>query len=382
MFGRRFELFRLFGFPIRIDVSWILIVVLITWSLAEAVYPRMFDGLSTTIYWIMGFCAAIGLFASVLLHELGHALVARRYGLEMRGITLFIFGGVAEMDTEPPSANAELAVAVGGPIVSVILSAVFFGVWQLGELGRAPVAVQGITWHLGLLNAVVVGFNLIPAFPLDGGRVLRAGLWSWRRDLKWATKITARIGGTFGIVLIVLGIFLLLTGNLLGGIWWVLIGLFLRGAAQMSYQQVLMRRALEGEPVRRFMKQEPVTVGSDISVQRLVDDYFLTHHYKMFPVSDNGDLKGCVTTASVRDIPRDQWGDTDVGDVLQSCTDDNTISADADAMDAMSKMNRTGSSRLLVTEGDRLIGIISLKDLLGFLSRKVELDEPEENPFE
>lgn len=375
MFGRRIDLFNVFGFAIRIDLSWFIVAVLVAWSLATGLFPFYYQGLSPTTYWWMGIAGALGLFVSVVLHELSHALVARRYGLAMKGITLFIFGGVAEMEDEPPSPKAEFMVAIAGPIASTLIAIGLFGLHRVGQFSAWPVAVNGVIEYLAIINGVLVAFNLVPAFPLDGGRVLRSALWRWKDNLRWATRIAARLGSGFGIVLILLGVWSVLSGNFIGGMWWFLIGMFLRGAAQMSYQQLLIRQALEGEPVSRFMKSDPVTVPGRISIQELVDDYIYKHHFKMFPVTDNGTLRGCISTRQVKAVSREEWNSRRVGSLAEPCSPENTIRPETDAVKALARMNQSGASRLMVVDGDRLMGIIALKDLLNFLSLKIELEE-------
>lgn len=374
MFTKRFKLFNLLGFPIFVDLSWFVIVLLITWSLATNLFPHFYEGLPVATYWWMGLAGAIGLFVSILAHELGHAVVARQFDVPMRGITLFIFGGVAEMTKEPPSAKAEFFVAIAGPIVSVVIAVACYAAGAYGEAGlAAPIA--GVLWYLGMINGVVVAFNMIPAFPLDGGRVLRSILWQVKGSLRWATRITSGIGSGFGLLLILMGVISFIGGNFIGGMWQFLIGIFLRGAAQMSYQQVLIRHALEGEPVERFMHSDVITVPPAITVHQLVEDYVYRHHHKMFPVTDDGRLVGCVTTREVQQVPRGEWNQRTVGEIAKPCADENTIHRNADAMQALSNMSRNGASRLMVVENGHLEGILSLKDLLKFISLKVELEE-------
>jgi len=328
----------------------------------------------------MGAAGAVGLFVSILLHEFGHAIVARRYGMSMKGITLFIFGGVAEMDHEPPSAKIEFLVAIAGPIVSVLIAAACYGASIASGNLQVLTPATGVLWYLALINAVVVGFNLIPAFPLDGGRMLRSLLWHIKGSLKWATRITTTMGSVFGLILIALGAVNFIGGNFVGGIWQFLIGMFLRAAAQMSYQQVLMRRAFEGEPISRFMRTDVHTIAPETTVSDFVEDYIYKHHHKMYPVTQNGQLSGCVTLADVKRLPRDQWPQHHVDSLVHACSDANTVSPDADAMDVLSKMSRDKISRVMVVDDGQLRGIVSLKDLLEFLSLKVELEEEDGRP--
>ncbi len=375
MFGKRIRLFNLLGFEVRIDLSWIIIAVLITWSLADGLFPFLYPGLAQEVYWSMGVVGALGLFGSIIFHEFCHSLVARKFGMPMKGITLFIFGGVAEMGDEPPSAKAEFLMALAGPFSSIVLSVVFYLIYQAGLSGGWPDPANGVLRYLSWINALLAGFNLLPAFPLDGGRILRSILWGSKQDLQWATRVSSSIGAAFGIVLIFLGVFTVMRGNVIGGVWWFLIGMFLRGAAQMSYQQMMIRKSLEGEHVRRFMNPHPVTVPSNITIADLVEDYVYKYHYKMFPVLDDGRLVGCVTTRDIKEIPREKWATETVAEMAERCPPEAVIGPETDAVVALATMNRTGLSRLLVAEGGRLVGIITLKDLLAFLSEKVELEQ-------
>jgi len=375
MFGKRINLFKLLGFQVRIDLSWIIIAVLIAWSLSTGLFPFQFEGLSTQTYWIMGIVGAIGLFLSIIVHEFSHSLVARKYGMPMKGITLFIFGGMAEMSDEPPSPKAEFMMAAVGPVSSILIAGIFYAVYSAGVGAGIPKPVNGVLQYLAFINALLAAFNTIPAFPLDGGRVLRSILWGIKGNLRWATRISSWIGSGFGVLLIVLGVLNFFGGNFIGGMWWFVIGMFLYSAAKMSYQQLLTRRALEGESVRRFMKTDPVTVTPDMTVDRLVEDYVYVFHHKMYPVvSDSDKVDGCVTTRQIKEVPREEWSRKRVKDIEVPCSEDNTIAPDADAIKALSLMNRTGTSRLIVKEGDRLAGVVSLKDMLKFLSLRVELD--------
>jgi len=374
MFGKRFKLFKFLGFEVGIDLSWIIIAILIAWSLSTGYFPFQIQNLSIRIYWLMGIIGAVGLFFSIIAHEFCHSLVARKSGMPMKGITLFIFGGVAEMSDEPPSAGTEFLIAVVGPLSSLAIAAVFWGIYRMGITADWPQAVNGVVAYLSMINALLAVFNLIPAFPLDGGRILRSILWGWKGNLRWATRISSSIGVGFGILLILLGFIRILGGNFIGGMWLGLIGLFIHGAAKMSYQQLITRKALEGEPLKRFMQTDPVTVPDSLTVEKLVEDYIYRYHFKLFPVVDSNKLRGCITTKKVKEIPRDQWGKKTVGEVADPCSAENTIDPEADAVKALSAMRRNNASRLMVVKNDQLVGIIALKDMLEFLSLKVELD--------
>ena len=373
MFEKRIRLFKVFGFEVSVDPSWAIIAILVSWSLSMGLFPTQYAGLPVKMYWIMGTSAMLGLFLSIVFHELSHSIVARRVGTRIEGITLFMFGGVAEMGEESPRPLSEFLMAVAGPISSIILSAVFYAVaiWAL-----KPGPIAGVIRYLAMINAMLAIFNLLPAFPLDGGRILRSLLWAWKKDLRWATRLAARIGTGFGVFIIALGVFQFFTGNFLAGLWWFLIGTFLRRSALSSYEQLIVRQALEGEPAARFMNGDPVTVRPSVLVKDLVDDYVYKYHYKMFPVvEDSGQLVGCVTTKQVHDVPRREWDKKHVSEISQRCSEENVISPQTDAMKALSLMNRTGSSRLIVASGNKLVGILALKDLLKFLQLKIEMEE-------
>ena len=374
MFGKRIKLFKLLGFEVRIDFSWIIIAVLVVWSLSQGLFPSYYKDLPLRTYWFMGIVGTLGLFLSIVAHEFAHSLVARKNGMPMKGITLFIFGGVAEMGEEPPRAKAEFMMAIVGPLSSIVIAIVFYAIYRFG--GFLPEPVSGVLGYLAWINAILAGFNLLPAFPLDGGRVLRSILWGIKKDLNWATRISSHIGSGFGVLLIVLGVFSALRGNFIGGMWWFVLGIFLRGAARMSYQRLVTRRALEGESVRRFMNNDPVTVRPNLSLEELVEDYVYKYHFKLFPVVEDGNrLIGCITTKDVKGVPREEWGRKEVGEIAERCTSENTIDPETDSTEALSIMSRNGASRLMVVEGGRLVGVIALKDMLKFLSLKVELDD-------
>ncbi len=372
--GHRFTLFSLFGFKVRVDISLLFLALLVTWSLASAVFPRQLPGLDRATYWWMGIAGTIGLFFSLIFHELSHSLVARRYGRPIRGITLFLFGGVAEMSDEPPSAKAEFWMALAGPAASILLALSAWALSGLGAEAGLPEPVTAVVGYLALINAVLAVFNLVPAFPLDGGRVLRAALW-WRKgDIVAATRTAARAGSTFALVLMGLGVLQVVTGNFVGGIWFFLIGMFLRSAAQGSYMDILTRGMLAGAPVRRFMTRDPVTVPSGITLQALVEDYVYAHHHEQFPVVDGERLIGSVGVRQLKATPRESWPHRTVAETAEPSSDANTVDAETDAAKALSLMTRTGRSRLLVTERGRLVGILALKDLMALLSLKIELE--------
>ncbi len=375
MFGTRITLVRILGFDIRADVSWVFLALLITWSLAEGFFPFVYEGLTAATYWAMAVAGAAGLFVSLLFHEMAHSLVARRYGLPIGGITLFLFGGVAEMEEEPGDARTEFLMAIAGPIASVVLGAAFFAVALVAEAGGVPDHIAGVPRYLGLVNGLLAAFNMLPAFPLDGGRAFRALVWRWRGDLVSATRLATRIGEGFGFLLIALGVLQAINGNFVGGMWWFLIGLFLRGNASAAFRRLRDRQALEGRTARSFMTADPVTVPPDITLTELVEDYLYRYHHELFPVVQDSRLLGCIGTRQVREVPPERRDYSRVRDVMAGCGDDTTVAAETPAETVLERMQRGGSARLMVTEGSRLVGVVTLRDLLDYLSVRSQLEK-------
>lgn len=374
MFGKSLTLFEILGFKIKINVSWLFLALLIAWSLAKGFFPELYEGLPPATYWWMALAGLIGLFFSIVFHELAHSLVARRYGLPMTGITLFILGGVAEMEEEPSDPKTEFLMAIAGPLASLVLAGGFYAFFLLGQAAGLPEPLNGVLRYLGMLNLLLAVFNMLPAFPMDGGRAVRAAIWYRSGNLRKATRFAATAGGWLGLGFIGLAVLSIANGNFIGAIWWFMLGMFIRAAAQGSYRQMETRRALEGEPVRRFMTADPVTVPPEITLQALVEDYAYKTFHKFFPVVEGERLLGCVTTARIREAPPESWANTPVRNVMAPPSAENTVGPEEDAMKALSKMQQSGQARLMVTEGGRLIGIVTLKDLMELLALRMELE--------
>lgn len=377
MFGSRVTLFKLAGFKVNVDLSWALLALLIAWSLAEGYFPSLYEGLPAVTYWWMGLTGVIGLFLSIILHELAHSLVARQYGLPIGGITLFIFGGVAEMENEPVNPKVEFIMAIAGPISSALIAMAFYVLTVAGSNSGFPEPVLAVTRYLTLLNSLLAIFNMVPAFPLDGGRMLRAALWWWWGNLVRATYIASRMGIGFGWILIGLGILNALSGNFIPGMWWFLIGLFIQGIAKGSYFHLMMRETVSGEPIARFMTENPIAVEASTSIHDLVENYVYKYGFDLFPVTVGSRLVGGVTIHQIKEVPRENWDVIRVGDVAFRRAPDNTIAATEDATKALSKMQKNRISRLMVVDGNRLVGIVSLKDMLRLLALRLDLESGE-----
>lgn len=374
MFGKSTHLFTILGFRVGVDISWVFLALLVTWSLASGVFPIWYPEFGATARWVIAAVTALGLFLSIIFHELSHSLVARRYGMPISGITLFIFGGVAQMEDEPPSAKAEVLMAAAGPLASYVLGGIFWALLIAAQGLDLPLEIQAPLRYLALINAVLATFNLLPAFPLDGGRVTRALIWHFGKSLRRATEIASRIGRGFGLGFIFLGIFAAITGNL-GGLWWALIGGFLFMAARSSVFQAEVRETLSGEPVRNFMTPDPDTVAPDMTVPTLVDDHVYRTGHDTYPVVKNGRLVGAVTMDQLKRSNSRHWESLTVEDIMAEIGESNAIAPGADAFEALSRMQKGGPSRLLVVDDGKLVGILALKDLLRRLRLKSQLED-------
>jgi Zn-dependent protease/predicted transcriptional regulator len=358
--GRTFRIFVIGGIPVSIHASWLLIYALITWSLAQGYFRQALPELPTVAHWANGLLAALLLFVSVLLHELAHAVVARWHGLRVGGITLHIFGGVSQLEEEPESPRAEFWIAIVGPLTSFGIAALLWVV-RVANIVQ-PAWGQAVVNYLLFVNVAVGIFNLLPGFPLDGGRVLRAALWKWRGSLARATYVAGRVGTLFAYLLIGLGVVQILGGALFGGLWSIMIGLFLRGSADASYQQVTVRGALEPIPVREIMATHVVSTEPDATIAELANSFW-AHHFTSLPVVDGQRVIGVVSLHQVHEVPQDRWRNSLVQQVMRPLTDDLVIRPDATVFDALEKVSRNGLGRLAVMDGARLVGYVSLKDI-------------------
>jgi Zn-dependent protease len=374
MFGRRFVLGRVFGFEIRADISWVFLFLLILWSLASGFFPVLYEGLSARLYWGLALIGTVGLFVSLLFHEISHSLVARAYGLEVGGITLFLFGGAAEMQSEPDTPKSEFLMAGAGPLASIVLGGVFYVVTGSVEALGLPDHWVGVPYYLSIVNVALAVFNMLPAFPMDGGRMLRAVLWSLGKDLRRATKVASRLGQGLGILLMAAGAAqAIVLQNFVGGMWWFLIGLFIHGNAAATYSQLADRLALKGLLVRDLMSRNPVTVDANSNLHDVVDDIVYRYHHHRYPVVQHDRPVGVIGTRQVKEIARDQWSHVKVEDVMEPINSHNTITPDADAQAAFDALQRRGDGWLMVTSGTRLVGVVALRDLRTYLTVRQEL---------
>lgn len=376
---------RLFRIPVRVHVSLLVIFGLIVLQLGAAGLPDSHPFWKPWLVWTVAVLAAVSFFVSVLLHELGHAMVARRMGLDVSGITLFLFGGVAQVRGEAPSARAELAMAAVGPLISFTIGFVCTAIGGflaydaisraegLGALASVGPITTLLLW-LGPINILLALFNLLPGFPLDGGRILRAILW-WRTgDIEKATRWAAFSGRVVASLLIAIGVSMMfgvvwpvLGGGLIGGLWFVLIGWFLFGAAQASYQQVAMRRVLEGVPITDLMRTNVTPVTPDTSVAAVARHYFAESEQRAFPVVVDEHLVGLVCLEDLRRAPYERWSETTVAEVMTPLESLARLGPESDASAAAEELARRDIDQVPVLEGDRLLGMVRRADVLRFL---------------
>jgi len=366
------------GIPIRVHASWFLVFFLVTWTLATDYLPDSLPGFSPERYWVMGGMAAVLLFLSVLLHELGHSYVALRYSIPIDRITLFIFGGVAHMRKEAPTPRAEFLIAAAGPAVSVVLGAACLGFVELTESMQQQRDLQGVVILSALLGAMNVQlglFNLIPGFPLDGGRVLRAGLWAWRKDFYRATKQASIVGLGFGVVFVLLGVMMLI-GSAMGGVpvsmastgsWIVLIGAFLFVAALASRRQAAMRQTLAAVPLRNLMVTTVVTIPAQCTLEEAVNRYFQPYGYGGFPVLDDERLVGLITAHDIQAVSPAAWSWRQVGQVMRQVVPSLIVEPNTPVIQVMEYMVREGWDRLVVMQDGKIVGLVTHSAILHFL---------------
>ncbi len=366
----RFTVATVWGIPIRVHPSWLIVFALVTWSLAAGGFPAERPGWPAAAYWVAAAATAALFFASVVVHELGHSWVALRHGLPIRGITLFVFGGVARITREPDSAGAELSIALAGPATSGALALVF-ALLSVAAAGTEMVAVP-LAW-LARMNAAIAVFNLLPGFPLDGGRVLRALVWRWRGDWRAATRVAAFTGGLVATGLVGLGILLMLRGDVVGGLWTALIGWFLQSTAAASRVEADIKELLRDVTVDRVMARDCAHIPGNETLAHLAEDQVLGAGRRCFLVADDGRLRGLLTLHEMKSVPRDRWPKVTADEVMAPRDRLTTIGPRESLLIALQKMDDADVAQLPVVEGERLLGLIGREHVLHYLRTRAEL---------
>lgn len=370
---RIIKLFTLFGIAIYIHYSWFIIFALVTYSLASSYFPFQLPDQPKSTYWLMGVVSALLLFVSVLLHELAHSIVAKKGELKVDKIVLFLFGGVSQIAEEPKSAKEEFKMAFAGPLVSFILAGIFGIIWLFFLMPFGYLVLSSIFAYLAIINLILGVFNLLPGFPLDGGRILRAYWWNKTKDLNRATLVATNVGKGISLLMMLLGAFQIFTGYLIGGVWLVFIGFFLRQAAEAGYQRVLIRDLLSGVKVKELMSQNPICVSPEITISQLVDEYLMKYRFTSFPVCQSGRVLGIITLNSVKQISKESWNQKTIKSSITPISYEFILHPEEEAVEALRKIITSDLGRLPVVEGDRIIGILSRKDIMNLLVIKTDL---------
>jgi Zn-dependent protease len=360
-----FRLGKIFGIQIGIHYSWLFIFILLTVSLSSTYYPGTYPEFSSSTNWILGILSSLLLFGSVLAHELGHSIVAQRRGIPVKSITLFIFGGAASITKEAETPGAEFSMAITGPAISFLLAGIF---WLISiVVGDTSQVVSAVATYLALINAILGVFNLVPGFPLDGGRVFRSIIWAVTNNFRRATRIATGTGQGFAYLLIIGGMAYAFLIDLLGGLWLAFIGWFLSNAASGSYRQTLMTEILREGRVKDIMTTDFQSIPPDLSLQEALHDYMMQYNQRALPVMSGQKLEGLITMTDVKKKPREQWSSVLVSEVMTGIGELRTVGQE-DALTTVVQLMENGKlSQLPVIYSERLVGLISRSDLIRYL---------------
>lgn len=374
---KEIRLGKILGVEIDVTYNWFFIFGLVTVSLTFGVFPTQMPGLDGSVYLIMGLATSLLFFASLLTHEMMHSVVANRSGIPIKKITLFVFGGMAQMSGEPGDAGSEFRMAIVGPATSATLAGIFF----LFAHALKSVAAPEVLWWpflwLSDINFFLAVFNLLPGFPLDGGRIFRSIIWSISGNMETATNIASKTGQVIAFGMMSVGTWMFFLTSNIGGLWLVLIGWFLYKSAVGSYQQLILQQIIKEVRVRDIMSTNVQTVSPAYTLRELVDSFFMTYRYSKFPVTKDGAVLGVVTLHDVKKVPEESWVVTTIGDILEPLTEAHYVEPDDPAALAFSKMAAHNTGHLLVIEDKRLAGIVTRTDLMRLISIKMELPQPQ-----
>ena len=366
----RLKIGTIWGIPIGLHPSWFLIFGLATWSLASGYFPQAYPQIPNTLHWVLGVITSLLFFGSVLAHELGHAYLALRNQIPVKGITLFIFGGVAQIAQEPRSPGAEFRIAIAGPLVSLALSVLFAGLWLLD---RAVPLLSAPSEYLMRINLTLALFNMIPGFPLDGGRVLRAVIWKATGSYQTATRWASSAGQVVAFGFIGVGIFTILQGNLMNGLWLALIGWFLQNAAASAYAQTVFQKSLGGLQVEQVMSREPARVPGLLTINDLVEQHVLTSGQRSFFVADNGSLRGMLTLSDIVGLSKPKWRFTTTEQVMVPYHKLVRVTPETELLAALQTMDSASVAQVPVVYNDTLVGVLSREQVVHYLRLRAEL---------
>jgi len=372
LFKSSIKLFKIFGIEIRLDYSWFIIFALFTYYFGFFYFPSVLPELNKGLLALITIITVILFFTSVLIHEMSHSLVARKKGIPVERITLFLFGGMAQIEKEPETPFSEFIMAIVGPAASFVL-AIFFGIIWFFTRGFA--LVEEPVKYLAIINVVLGVFNILPGYPLDGGRVLRSIIWKTTGSLKRATFIASTAGRVLGFMIIAVGIFFIFVGNFLNGVWLAFIGWFLQSSAQTGYRQIVFETSIKGIKVGEVVNENIVDVTSDTTIQNLVDDYFMKYRFGRFPVVENlksRKLVGVISIHDAKEVPREKWQYVKVGDVVKKISEKEKVDISMEVSEAIKRMIKNDLSHLVVMSGGKLKGMITKSDVMHFIEVRSE----------
>ncbi|MBC7333603.1 MAG: site-2 protease family protein [Actinobacteria bacterium] len=373
MFRSSIKLFRLFGIEVRLDYSWFIIFALIAYYFGFSYFPSVLSGVGGGYLTIITLVTTILFFFSVLFHEMSHSVVAKKMGIPVEKISLFIFGGMAEIEREPDSPQIEFVMAIAGPASSFFLAILFGTIWAFT---RNIVMIGEPSKYLALVNVALGVFNLLPGYPLDGGRVLRSIIWKFSGSLQQATFVASNSGRVIGFLIIAWGFFFFFTGNFLNGIWLVFIGWFLQSAATSGYRQLVFESSIKGIKVKDIMNENVVSVTKDVTLEDLVNNYFMKYRYGRFPVIENEEserLIGVISVHDIKEVPREDWVTTTAGQVVKPVSDLEIVGMNVEVSEAIKKMTKNDLGHLVIMSGDRIAGLITKSDVMRFIKLRSEL---------
>jgi Zn-dependent protease len=365
---------KIMGIPIRIHYTLWFVFALIAWSLAVGYMPHQYPGLGALTYWAIGIASAMILFASILVHEVSHSYVAKKNGLPIARITLFFFGGVSEMTEEPQDPGLEVRMAAAGPLMSFLIAGIMGVAWYVGGIVNAPIPIIATLGYAALINGILGAFNLVPAFPLDGGRVFRGSIWKRTKSLISATRTATRVSETISLLMMFGGFVLILFGDFVDGIWIIVLAWFIKSGAETSLKQTLVGEALTGVSVADIMTKNVLAVPPEITVHQLVSDYFLVHHHGGYPVVKDGQILGLVTLQCVRNVPKENRDYTTVQQAMIPCERAVVVKPSTNALDAMQSMAKNKVGRVLVVDEGRLVGIATREDVVKTIQTRQDLE--------
>src|SRR4030043_303570 len=374
MFKSSIKLFKIFGIEVRLDYSWFIVFALFSYVFGFLYFPTVLPGLHKGLLAVITIITVILFFVSLLIHEMSHSLVARKKGTPVERITLYMFGGMAEIEKEPETPYNEFIMAIAGPAASFIMAAIFGVIWFFTR-DFAPVGEP--VRYLAFINIILGVFNMLPGYPLDGGRVLRSIIWKLTGNLKKATFIASTTGRIFGFMIIAVGIVFIFTGNFLNGVWFAFIGWFLQSSAQIGYRQLVFETSIKGIKVKDVMNKNIVDVTRDKTLQNLVDNYFMKYRFGRFPVIESRKtqkLMGVISIHDIKEIPREEWPNVYVGAIVKKVSENEKVGVSMEVSDAIKKMVKNGLGHLVVMSGDKLEGIITKSDIMNFLKIQSEFN--------